>query len=229
MHRLRLFSGAINRLTNLNFLASFPRLLLIELASNLASSYQFPEGLSSVFWINLGENQLTNVVFPQDMQGVTTLYLDDNRLTSLPSIAHMERLHTLDLSLNRFSRVVIPRTLTQLSSLDLRFNPLKTVVLPDLLATNRLAELVNSLRSTGVVVHAYRTEPLLSLNAPEAQLLLQGPPGVYDILESTNLTTWSIARIVTNETGTVSIPAIPGNDLRDPQRFFTARAARLEE
>jgi len=194
----------VNRISDLAFLTHFPSLMNLELASNSAEDYVFPEGLDMLQNINLGENRLTNVVFASDLTNLTTLYLDDNRFTEMPNLLSLYSLQNLDLDVNQFTRIVIPYSLTNLIQLQVGFNPLEELILPEVLATNRLASLVNDLTNRGVTVLTYPFPPRLAgatktLDA-RFEFVLQGMPGTYDVLRSSNLVSWSLDGSVTNTT-----------------------------
>ena len=197
----------VNRISDLAFLTSLPKLMILELASNFAGRYAFPEGLATLQHINLGENRLTNVVFAPDLTNLTTLYLDDNRFTELPNLLPLYSLQTLDLGVNQLARILIPYSLTNLTLLDVGFNPLEQLILPEVLATNRLASLMNDLTNRGVTVLTYPIPPRLTgiARTPNGrfEFVLQGMPGTYDVLRSTDAASWNLDGRVTNLTGTI--------------------------
>lgn len=198
----------VNRVKDLAFLTRFPKLTNLELASNLAGNYVVPEGLTALDNLNLGENRLTNVVLAPDLTNLTVLLLDDNRFTELPNLLPLYSLKHLDLDINQFSRIVIPYSLTNLARLEVGFNPLVELVLPEVLATNNLAGLVTDLTNRGVTVLTYPFPPRLAnlSNRPADgfEFVLQGMPGTYDVLRSTDLGSWAIESIVTNMSVAVS-------------------------
>lgn len=197
----------VNRIANLDFLAHLPKLANLELASNFAERYAFPDGLGTLQNLNLGENRLTNVVFAPDLTNLTTLYLDDNRFTQLPDLLPLYSLQTLDLDINQLVRILIPYSLTNLTRLEVDFNPLEELILPEVLATNRLASLVNELTNRGVTVLTYPFPPRLTnlTRTPNDhfEFVLQGMPATYDVLRSTDLASWNLDGRATNLTGTI--------------------------
>ena len=198
----------VNRISDLTFLTLLPNLERLDLAANFAESYIFPVGLTNLAFLNLGENHLTNVVFSPDLTNLTTLYIDDNRFTDLPDLLPLYSVQSLDLKLNQFSQITIPYSLTNLTSLRVEPNPLNQLILPEVIATNSLATLVNDLTNGGVSVLMYPFPPLLAGATKDAsgsfQFELHGPPGIYDILNSTNATSWSLNGRATNPTVSVS-------------------------
>jgi hypothetical protein len=87
-------------------------------------------------------------------------------------------------------------------------NPLNQLILPEVIATNSLAGLVTVLTNRGVSVLTYPFPPLLAGPVKPANdsfhFDLDGPPGIYDILTSTNATSWSLDGRATNPTVTIS-------------------------
>jgi hypothetical protein len=81
-------------------------------------------------------------------------------------------------------------------------------VLPDVLATNRLAGLVEQLRNDNVMVHIYPVVPRLTEPTVSGDMFLctlEGPPGMHEILHSPELVAWTTVSTVMNETGKVDI------------------------
>lgn len=193
----------VNRIADLTFLTLLPKLTMLELASNFAERYVFPPGLATLQYLNLGENRLTNVAFAPDLTNLTTLYLDDNRFTELPNILPLYSLQVLDLDINQFAQIVIPYSLTNLTRLEVGFNPLEQLIMPEALTTN-LASLANDLANRGVMVLTYPFPPRLThalrtVNG-RFEFELHGPPGTYDLLRSTSLTSWTLDGHATNLT-----------------------------
>jgi hypothetical protein len=104
-------------------------------------------------------------------------------------------------------------------------NPLVTVVLSEPLAATNLAGTVASLRNQGVSVFTY---PLaISLASPRRTLAgafeftLNGPPGVYAVLGSADLSGWSETGALTNKFGGAIFTDIASP--LSPQKFYRAR------
>jgi len=74
------------------------------------------------------------------------------------------------------------------------------------LAATNLADTVTSLQNQGVSIFTYPlTVQLFRIRQPIGafQFAINGPPGVYTVLGSTNLAGWSELSIVTNNLGNV--------------------------
>ncbi len=113
----------------------------------------------------------------------------------------------LQLDGNQLTGLIVPTDIRRLNGLFVDGNPLTTLVLSEPLAAASLAGTVASLRDQGVSVFTY---PLaLSLLSPRRtlpgpfQFTLTGPPGLYHVLSSTNLTAWTELAAVTNQLGSV--------------------------
>lgn len=209
----------VNRIQDLTFLTLLPNLEQLELAANVAEQYVLPAGLTNLLFLNLGENHLTNVVLGADLTNLTTLYIDDNRFTGLPELLPLYSLRSLDLSLNQFTQVTIPYSLTNLVTLKVASDPLNQLILPEVVATNSLASLVKDLTNAGVSVLTYPFPPLLRLPAQTPgtfQFELHGPPGIYDVLGSTDMRWWAVEGRATNltvslgYTNSASTPPVAG-------------------
>jgi hypothetical protein len=146
------------------------------------------------------------------MTNLTSLYLDDNRLAQLPALAALHQLKILDLGLNNLTSVTLPHTLTNLQHLELRLNPLTILVLPEILANNALSNTVNSLAQNNITIQTYPIPPHLELlplpTEASLQISILGPPALYSLHTSTNLTQWSPLITLSNTIGsaTTTIP-----------------------
>ena len=130
----------------------------------------------------------------------------------------------LDLSINQLTDLTLPPSATNLFSLQLRANPLTRLILPEVLATDRLADTVETLRSEGVDIFTYP----LSTRLGQPQLTLSGalrftlfsPPGVYTVAGSTNLLYGEELGLLTNAIGTATF--IDMNTANRHQKFYRA-------
>jgi len=163
-------------------------------------------GLTNLGRLDARGNQLTNLTFPLDMTNLGILDLRDNQLSNL----------------------TLPPDMTKLTALFVDGNPLSTFVLSEPLAATNLAATVAALRSQGVSVFIYPlTIQLVQLRilAGAFQLEITGPPGVYAVLGSTDLTAWSELGTVTNQLGfgrfMDATAALSG------QKFYQARSTFL--
>ena len=102
-------------------------------------------------------------------------------------------------------------------------NPLTTFVLSEPLAATNLAADVASLRNQGVSVFTYPLAvQLVRLRQPIGafQFAITGPPGVYTVLGSTDLATWSAVGVATNPLGSVVFTDVTAH--LSPQKFYRA-------
>jgi hypothetical protein len=96
--------------------------------------------------------------------------------------------------------------MSNLTFVEIGDNPLISLSLPE--ESTGLTNLLASLKNSGVQVYLYPQLPALSAqqaSASQFQFALNGPPGVYSLLVSTNLVNWSTIGKTTNQLGTVSI------------------------
>jgi len=111
----------------------------------------------------------------------------------------------------------------QLIGLFVADNPLTTFVLSEPLAATGMASVVDSFRNQGISVFTY---PLVARLVQPLMLPgsfkfgITGPPGVYSVLASTNLATWSAVGVATNPLGSVLFHDVTTNVL--PQKFYRA-------
>ena len=127
--------------------------------------------------------------------------------------------------MNRLSQLTLPGSappdMSQLSTLGLEGNPLATLVLSEPLATTGLSAVVATLQNQGVSVFTYPlaaqlVRPLALIGA--FKFAITGPPGVYSVFGSTNLTTWSVVGVATNPVGSVNFHDVTANAF--PQKFY---------
>src|SRR5262249_3132078 len=147
------------------------------------TSLALPTGMTNLQTLYLFSNQLTNLVMPPDLYLLTTLHVTGNQLTSL----------------------TLPAGSTNLTNLFVTGNPLTTLVLSQVQAA-RLAQTIATLRTQGVSI--VTNTPTIQLIQPQRlaagfQFGISGPPGVYTILASSNLVTWTALGTTTNTLGTV--------------------------
>src|SRR5262249_10942013 len=155
------------------------------------------------------------------MTNLSILYLDQNQLTDLTLPTNLTSLTFLQLEGNQISSLTLPPDVTNLTSLFLDGNPLTSLVLSEPAATN-LPDTVDTLRIQKVSVFIY---PLtVQMVAPRQiadgsfTFAIVGPPGVYELQSSTNLSDWSDLGLVTNTTDVVRFDDIQAN--LSPQKFY---------
>src|SRR5262249_18024841 len=146
--------------------------------------------------LNLSANQLTNVVLPARLTRLESLDLSANQLTNFVVPAGLTHLTALFLSGNQLTNITLPPDLLQLTSVDFTLldffgnPPLASLVLPEPLAATNLAETVATLLNQGTAVFTYPLTVQLAVPqvlAGEFQFAVDGPPGIYTILGSTDL------------------------------------------
>ena len=98
-------------------------------------------------------------------------------------------------------------------------------MLSEPLAAINLADVVTALQNQKISVFAYPLTPRMvaprELGDGSFQFAVVGPPGVYTILSSTNLTAWSELAVVTNQIGVVRFEDVAAR--LSPQKFYAAR------
>jgi len=212
-----------NQLTNVNLPAGLNHLEFLRLSGNTnLTSLILPPGLTNLTGLFLRFNNLTNLVLPSDLANLVQIDVLGNQLTSINLPAGLTNLLTLALSGNLLTTLTLPPDMTQLISLVLNGNPLTTLVLPEPLdATNHIAGDIALLRNQGVAVFTYPlaaqlVRPLMLIGA--FKFGITGPPGVYNILGSTNLTAWSVLGTANNPLGSVNFVDVTAN--ASPQKFY---------
>jgi hypothetical protein len=111
-----------------------------------------------------------------------------------------------------------------LNSIFLGGNPLGSFVLPEPLAASNLAATVATLQNQGVQVFTY---PLtVQLTFPQQQPIgafrfgITGPPGLYAVYSSTNLSVWDQLHFVNNPLGHIFFTDVQAH--LSPQRYYRA-------
>jgi hypothetical protein len=183
MPGLRTLDFSENQLTNLTLPSGLNKLSLLQLRNNLLTSLELPPGLTNLISIGLDGNLLTNLTLSSDLQNLAGLNLQNNQLTTL----------------------TLPPGVTHLQGLLLSGNPLAILVLPEPLAATNLAFQVASLRNAGVQVFTYplTIQMISPMTAQDGsfELTVIGPPGIYSILASPDLSVWSSLGALTNQFG----------------------------
>jgi len=209
-----------NQLTNLAFPADMTNLESIDLADNQLSTLTLPAGLSRLNFFRAPNNNLTSLTLPGGLTNLTSLFFENNQLTNVAFSGGLSQLALLDLSSNNLTSLTLPPDLTNLFTLGLDGNPLTTLVASEPLAA-RLPNVVASLRHQGVNVFTYPLAPKLiriQQTVGAFQFAINGPPGVYTVLQSTNLAAWSALRSVTNPLGTITFT--DGTANLSPTKFY---------
>jgi formylglycine-generating enzyme required for sulfatase activity len=232
-----------NQLTNLTLPSSLANLSTLNLDGNQLSRLQLPAGLTKLSFIALGGNQLTSFTVPADVTNLTALRINDNQLTNLTLFTCLNHLSLLVASRNQLRSLTLPPGLTSLAFLELNSNqltnltlppdmqqlnglfvadnPLTTFVLSEPLAATGMASVVDSFRNQSISVFSYPLVPQLVRPLTlvgSFKFGITGPPGIYTVLGSTNLATWSPVGVASNPLGSVNFHDLTANVL--PQKFY---------
>jgi len=213
-----------NPLTNITLPTTLSNLNTLRLSENLLTSLTLPLGMTNLVALNVTENQLTNLVLPSDLNRLEFFNLGANQLTSLTLPAGLSNLTGLFFVNNQLTNITLPPDMTNLIDLGFLANPLSEFVLPEPLAggTNLIQELTD-LTNQGVSVYSYPLEIQLVRPLPLVgafKFSITGPPGVYSVVSSTNLTAWSDLRSATNLLGSLNFTDATAN--LSPQKFYRA-------
>jgi formylglycine-generating enzyme required for sulfatase activity/Leucine-rich repeat (LRR) protein len=213
-----------NELRSLNLPAGLNHLSLLVLLGNQLSSLTLPAGMANLSELFLQDNQLTNLTMPPDLNRLGRIFLSSNKLARLALPPGLTNLIELDLTGNGLTNLTLPPDIGKLVTLLLDGNPLATLVLSEpLAASTNLTETLTSLRNQGVAVFTYPlaaqlVRPLMLIGA--FKFAITGPPGVYTVLGSTNLATWTAVGVATNPLGSVNFHDVTAN--ASPQKFYRA-------
>lgn len=213
-----------NQLKELTLPAGLSQMTTMRISGNTnLASLTLPAGMTSLKQIYLRYNQLTNLTLPADLNSLATIDALGNQLPSLNLPSGLTNLTELALSGNLLTTLTLPADMSQLNWLVLNGNPLNTIVLPEPLATNALFYTVAALQNQGVLIYTY---PLTIQLIRSRQLIgafqfaITGPPGVYSISASVDLTNWSDLQIVSNALGAVVVT--DGDAHLTTSRFYRA-------
>jgi hypothetical protein len=211
-------------LTNLVVPAGLTNLTTLDASFNQLRTLTLPAPLPKLTSLDLGENQLISLQLPPGMTNLQELFLEGNRLTNLSLPPNLNALVTLQLANNQITSLTLPVDLTNVRNLILIGNPLTALVLSEVEAAN-LAQTVAVLRTQGVSLFIYPST--IQLVQPRRltgafQFGIAGPPGVYTILQSTNLASWSVLGATTNALGSISFVDVTAQ--LSPRKFYRARA-----
>ena len=218
-----------NPLSDFALSGSLSQLGLLRLSKTKLTQLTLPLGLTNLTGLFLTENQLTNLVLPPDLNRLETLNVGGNLLTSLNLPAGLINLTGLFFVDNQLTSLTLPPDMTHLDSLSFLANPLTTLVLSDPLAastnlTFNVNDKIASLRNQGVSVFTY---PLaVRLLSPNRTMIgafeftLTGPPGLYSVLGSADLSTWHEVGVATNNLGSAAFT--DATTILSPRRFYRA-------
>jgi formylglycine-generating enzyme required for sulfatase activity len=220
---LRILDVHSNALTNADVVNLLTNLQIVDFFQNHLTSFTLSNARSSLTIIDLAFNSLAQCSLPNGLTNLDTLFLQGNQLANLSLPAGLTHLAQIEVSDNLLTNLTLPPDMTQLITLSVEGNPLTTLVLSDPLATTNIVGTVSLLRDQGVSVLTYPLEvqlvrPLATIGA--FKIGIKGPPGVYSVLGSTNLTTWSAVGVAGNPLGSVNFIDVTANAF--PTRFYRA-------
>jgi hypothetical protein len=184
--------------------------------------------MTNLVALRLDSNLLTNLVLPSDLGHLETLDIGGNLFTAFTLPSGLTNLMGLFLTGNLLTNLTLPPDITRLTGLGFLANPLTTLVLSEVLAastnlTMNMGDTIATLPGKGVSVFIYpltvqllRPRPLIGA----FQFGITGPPGVYSILESTDLAAWSVLGAVTNSLGSISF--VDTTAQLSSQKFYRA-------
>ena len=221
MTKMDTIIASANQLTDFTVPGDMTNLRFLRLNNNQLANLNLPAGLTNLMGLYLNSNQLTNLALPLDLNHLTQIELGQNKLASLTLSAGLTSLAILNLTENQLPNLTLPPDLQQLTGLFAAGNLLTTFVLSEPLAATGMASLVDSWRNQGISVFTY---PLVAKLVQPLKLAgsfkfgITGPPGVYSVFGSTNLTTWSEVGVATNPLGSVIFHDVTTND--SPQKFY---------
>lgn len=225
-----------NQLSDISTWPALPLLTTLDLSDNRFATISIPPTFTNLTSLDLSWNQLTNVSLPATLSHLETLNLANNQLANLHLPDGLHWLETLDVSRNPLSRLSLPNGLGRLSTVRVDGVPYDVITFPPDINPEARIEWPNSQRKLVVpethiyasygwpFLNVYPLAVSLSLSRQElnvaSSITLNGPPGIYTVLGSTNLIDWSDWRTATNELGQV---VVSGSGVSGDRYFFRAR------
>src|SRR5204863_3948891 len=166
-------------------------------------------------------NKLSTLFLPEGMTNLAAIFARSNQLTSLSLPSGLTQLVQIDVMANQLTNLTLRPDMTRMVTLVVEGNPLNTLVLSEPSAATNLAATVSILENQGVSVFSYPlavqlVRPLSTEGA--FKIGIKGPPGVYSVLSSTNLTAWTAVGIASNRLGSVNFTHVTSNAF--PKRFY---------
>jgi hypothetical protein len=129
---------------------------------------------------------------------------------------------------NQLTNITLPPDIMRLKDFGFLGNPLQLFVLSRELGAAGLADEVSDIRNQGADVVTYPSANELVRVLPLAggafKFGITGPPGVYTVLRSTNLTDWSMLSSVTDPLGSINFVDMKAN--ASPAKLLPHAAAR---
>jgi formylglycine-generating enzyme required for sulfatase activity len=210
-----------NLLTNLVLPPDMTKLGFLDVGDNQLTGLTLPFNLGQMSFLRVSGNKLSTLVLPEGMTNLTAIFARSNQLTSLSLPSGLTQLVQIDVIANHLTNLTLRPDMTQLVTLGVEGNPLTTLVLSEPSAATNLAGTVTILRNQGVSVLTYPlavqiVRPLVTIGA--FKIGIKGPPGVYSVLASTNLTAWAALGVASNPLGSVNFTDVTANAF--PNRFY---------
>ena len=209
----------VKSITGLEFARN---LAVLDLQVNSLTNFSLPNALTNLSTLDLTGNLLTNCTLPAGMTNLAKIVLETNALKTVTLPPGLTGLNDLILDHNQLTNLTLPPDMTNLVVLSVVANPLTTLVLSERLAASKDLSVnlttLDSLRSQGVSVFTYPLDiQLTKIQQPPGAFRfgITGPPGIYTVLSSTNLATWSVLDFATNPLGSVFF--------NDPTAHLSAR------
>jgi formylglycine-generating enzyme required for sulfatase activity len=211
-----------NPLTSITLPVGLTNLSVLRLSENLLTSLTLPVGMTNLSFLNLSSNLLTNVVFAADLTRLQSINLGGNQLTGLTLPAGLTNLTELFLTGNLMTNITLLPDMTNLFAFGFLGNPLGTFVLSEpMAAATNLADEIILLQTQGVSVLTFPLTPQLvrPLQLVGAfKFAITGPPGVYTILQSSDLTNWSVLDVRAIPNGAINYTDVTAQF--SPRKFY---------
>jgi hypothetical protein len=215
-----------NRLSDLSFLIGLTNLIQLSMANNQMTSFNLPVTLPRLSGLILNGNRISNFAFLSMLPSLEGLQILSNSLSSLHLPDGVSNLQSVDIDYNQIVNLTFPPSYTNLNNVSFENDPLKTIVWPEPLSAN--APLVQYLQSQGITILPYPLALRLAIEPQTAVgnlLALTGPPGLYAVLQSSDLHSWSEVTVVTNDWGSAQWILAPNSPL--DHSFYRARGAEI--
>lgn len=212
--RFDLPEGVARQLANLS--------LIRTPARDLSSLSRMPS-LKTVFFMETG---LTNATIPCGLEYLEYFSSLGNAISKIRASRRLPSLVVADVWENEHSEIEIGPELPNL--LKLWVDPLNVtrLVVSEQAAAYRLKRDLDSYQSQGVAVRLYPAE--VTLSQPVSSKVdfgfdLWGPPGDYDIEQSSDMGHWILAGQIQNRFGAATFLQDSGPSAQNPHRFYRVR------
>jgi formylglycine-generating enzyme required for sulfatase activity len=212
-----------NSITNFSITDALTNLTILDLFGNNLTRLAVTPASSKLTILDVAFNSLTDCSLPPGLTNLTTLFLENNALTNLDLPAGLTELTQLDLRTNQLTSLTLLPDMTNLTALFLDGNPLTQLVLSQPQAIT-LAATVTTLQNQGIPVFSYPLTAQLTFTQQQPigafRFGITGPPGVYTVYSSSNLTDWNAVNFVNNPLGGIFFTDTEAH--LAPRRFYRA-------